>query len=80
MRLQVTMLAGKGRMHDLLQKDAGWMLREAGKRDEARLVGYLRQRWNAIPATMRRYACEKLSREIVESLRQESITVPEEGI
>ena len=56
------------------------MLREAGKRDEARLVGYLRQLWNAIPATMRRYACEKLSREIVESLRQESITVPEEGI
>ena len=67
-RLQVTMLAGKGRMHDLLQKAAGWMLREAGKRDEARLVGYLRQRWNAIPATMRRYACEQLSREIVESL------------
>ena len=74
------MLAGKGRMHDLLQKSAGWMLREAGKREEARLVGYLRQLWNAIPATMRRYACEKLSREIVESLRQESITVPEEGI
>ena len=62
------LLAGKGRMHDLLQKASGWMLREAGKRDETRLVGYLRQRWNAIPATMRRYACEKLSREIVESL------------
>ena len=74
-RLQVTMLAGKGRMHDLLQKAAGWMLREAGKRDEARLVGYLRQRWNGIPATMRRYACEKLSLEMVESLRQESITI-----
>ena len=69
------LLAGKGRMHDLLQKASGWMLREAGKRDEARLVGYLRQRWNGIPATMRRYACEKLSGEIVESLRQESITI-----
>ena len=69
------LLAGKGRMHDLLQKAAGWMLREAGKRDEERLVGYLRQQWNGIPATMRRYACEKLSLEMVESLRQESITV-----
>ena len=55
------MLAGKGRMNDLLQKATGWMLREAGKRDQARLVGYLRQKWNCIPATMRRYACEKLS-------------------
>ena len=69
------MLAAKGRMHDLLQKAMGWMLREAGKRDQARLVEYLRQRWNVIPATMRRYACEKLSVEIVESLRQESITI-----
>ena len=69
------MLAAKGRMHDLLQKAMGWMLREAGKRDQARLVGYLRQRWNGIPATMRRYACEKLSVETFESLRQESITI-----
>ena len=69
------LLAGNGRMHDLLQKATGWMLREAGKRDEARLVMYLRQRWNNIPATMRRYACEKLSPETVESLRRESITI-----
>ena len=69
------MLAAKGRMHDLLQKATGWMLREAGKRDQARLVEYLRQRWNGIPATMRRYACEKLSVETVESLRQENITI-----
>ena len=69
------MLAAKGRMHDLLQKATGWMLREAGKRDQARLVEYLRQRWNVIPATMRRYACEKLSVETVESLRQENITI-----
>ena len=55
------MLSRKGKMHDLLQKATGWMLREAGKRDQARLVGYLRQKWNCIPATMRRYACEKLS-------------------
>ena len=59
-----------GIVSTLLQKAAGWMLREAGKRDEARLVRYLRQRWNNIPATMRRYACEKLSPETVESLRR----------
>ena len=64
-----------GIVSTLLQKAAGWMLREAGKRDEARLVMYLRQRWNGIPATMRRYACEKLSPETVESLRRESITI-----
>ena len=61
-----------GIVSTLLQKAAGWMLREAGKRDEARLVRYLQQRWNGIPATMRRYACEKLSPETVESLRRES--------
>ena len=61
-----------GIVSTLLQKAAGWMLREAGKRDEARLVRYLRQRWNSIPATMRRYACEKLSPETVESLRRVS--------
>lgn len=64
-----------GIVSTLLQKAAGWMLREAGKRDEARLVRFLRQRWNNIPATMRRYACEKLSPETVESLRRESITI-----
>ena len=69
------LLEEKGSMHDLLQKAAGWMLREAGKRDQDRLVGYLRQRWNVIPATMRRYACEKLSAETVESLRRECITI-----
>lgn len=66
------MLAAEGRMHDLLQKAAGWMLREAGKRDQERLVAYLQQRWNSMPATMRRYACEKLSVETVAALRSEA--------
>ena len=58
-----------GPMHDLLQKATGWMLREAGKRDPGRLVGYLRKNWDRMPATMRRYACEKLPEDTVKSLR-----------
>ena len=45
------------------------MLREAGKRDHGRLVGYLRKNWDRMPATMRRYACEKLPEDTVKSLK-----------
>ena len=55
--------------HELLQKATGWMLREAGKRDPGRLVGYLRKNWDRMPATMRRYACEKLPEDTVKSLK-----------
>ena len=55
--------------HELLQKATGWMLREAGKRDPGRLVGYLRKNWDRMPATMRRYACEKLPKDTVNSLK-----------
>ena len=55
--------------HELLQKATGWMLWEAGKRDHGRLVGYLRKNWDRMPATMRRYACEKLPEETVKSLK-----------
>ena len=41
------------------------VLREAGKRDTGRLVGYLRKNWDRMPATMRRYACEKLPEDTV---------------
>ncbi|MGM9735179.1 MAG: DNA alkylation repair protein [Candidatus Cryptobacteroides sp.] len=50
-------------LHDLLQKAVGWLVREAGKRDEERLVGWLLTNWNSMPSTMRRYAVEKLSAE-----------------
>ena len=50
-------------LHDLLQKAVGWLLREAGKRDEERLVAWLRANWASMPCTMRRYAVERLSRE-----------------
>jgi len=47
---------------DLIQKAVGWMLREAGKADPARLDRYLRQHGPAIPRTTVRYAIERFSR------------------
>ena len=46
-------------LHDLLQKAVGWLLREAGKRDEQRLKDYLSTRYKTMPRTMLRYAIEK---------------------
>jgi len=46
-------------LHDLLQKAAGWLLREAGKRDEKRLKAWLSTRCQSMPRTMLRYAIEK---------------------
>ena len=50
-------------LHDLLQKAVGWLLREAGKRDEQRLKDWLATRYKAMPRTMLRYAIEKFSEE-----------------
>ncbi|MBR4801384.1 MAG: DNA alkylation repair protein [Bacteroidales bacterium] len=52
--------------HDLLQKAVGWLLREAGKRDEKRLMSFLDTRCRTMPRTMLRYAIEKFP----EPLRQ----------
>ena len=46
-------------LHDLLQKAVGWLLREAGKRDEQRLKVWLSTRYQSMPRTMLRYAIEK---------------------
>lgn len=46
-------------LHDLLQKAVGWLLREAGKRDEQRLKDWLSTRYKTMPRTMLRYAIEK---------------------
>ena len=50
-------------LHDLLQKAVGWLLREAGKRDEQRLKDWLSTRYKTMPRTMLRYAIEKFSEE-----------------
>ena len=45
---------------DLIQKAVGWMLREAGKADAARLERYLRRHGPSIPRTTVRYAIERM--------------------
>jgi DNA alkylation repair enzyme len=46
---------------ELVQKAVGWMLREAGKRDEARILAYLDTNAAAMPRVTVRYAIEKLA-------------------
>ncbi len=48
-----------GDEHDLIQKAVGWVLREAGKEDAARLERYLRAHGPSIPRTTVRYAIER---------------------
>jgi 3-methyladenine DNA glycosylase AlkD len=45
---------------DLVNKAVGWMLREAGKRDEPRLLAYLDAHAASMPRVTVRYAIEKL--------------------
>ena len=50
-------------LHDLLQKAVGWLLREAGKRDENRLRDWISTHYDTMPRTMLRYAIEKFPKE-----------------
>ena len=58
-RLALKMMNHK---HDLMHKAIGWMLRESGKRDDARrLYCFVDEHRKEMPRTMLRYAIEKFS-------------------
>jgi hypothetical protein len=54
---------------DLVHKAVGWMLREAGKREEPRLMAFLDRHATTMPRVMVRYAIEKLDRDVADRYR-----------
>lgn len=46
--------------HDLIHKAVGWMLREAGKKNETSLISFLHCNSHKMPKTMLRYATERI--------------------
>jgi 3-methyladenine DNA glycosylase AlkD len=54
-----TAYALRGDAEDLIHKATGWLLREAGKTDAARLERWLRRHGHTLPRTALRYAIER---------------------
>lgn len=57
---------------DLIHKAAGWMLREAGKKDQNQLIDFLEQYASQMPRTMLRYSIERFP----EPLRKTYLSKP----
>ncbi|MCX4083782.1 DNA alkylation repair protein [Rickettsia hoogstraalii] len=56
--------------HDLMHKAIGWMLREAGKKDEKQLIDFLDRYISQMPRTSVRYAIEKFPEEVRKNILQ----------
>ncbi len=46
--------------HDLMHKAVGWVLREAGKKDEKRMLVFLKKHYSNLARTTLRYAIERV--------------------
>ncbi|KDO03740.1 DNA alkylation repair enzyme [Rickettsia tamurae subsp. buchneri] len=53
-----------------MHKAIGWMLREAGKKDEKQLIDFLERYILQMPRTMLRYAIEKFPEEVRKNILQ----------
>ena len=55
--------------HNLMQKAVGWVLREVGKKDMARLIDYININIHRISPVTLSYATEKMSKDKRDALR-----------